>query len=424
MGSQRGFRSTALGVLGIGLIVLATTACEEPVQRAHRMMAPELGPDHLVVPADDPSAADPPKQPVAFSWAVDPETEVDPEPARFVARSRGYWMRVDRDELAQGVELPTTTPGAMVALHPVGTAQSVSPVALTVVDPAGIEHVEGEAMAMLADAEELAGNDLPLAEGTSMFAMDAALGSGTFALRADPGAMHDVNANAFLVQVHEPHSEATLEVQTDRDAYLHGDTLTLEADFAWDGAALEDGRLDARVVTPSGEGWAVELSPSGHGSGHFVGTMTLDSDVPSHGAPWEVEVCALVVTDEGRRARRCAHTSFAYAVPTAMLVGADISRDDGVVAATLELEVAAPGRYAASGTVFGTDAHGHERPVGVLQSAAWLEVGVGALTLSIDPTVLADAGVGAPFSLDDLRLVDQGRLGVLHRQSKGIVLVP
>lgn len=416
---------TTLGMLAIGLIVLSTTGCEEPTERAHRMMAPELGPDHLVVPADDPSAADPPKEPASFAWAVDPESEVDPEPTRFVARSRGYWMRVGQDELVQGIELPTTTPGATVALHPLGATGGLSPVALTVVDPAGSEHVQGEAMAMVADAEDMAGNGLPLAKGTSMFAMDAALGSGTFALRADGDAMQGVAADAFLVQVHEPDSDATLEVWTDRDAYLHGDTLTLEADFAWDGAKLDDGRLDARIVTPTGEGWAVELAPvGGEGSGHFMGTMSLDSDVPSHGAPWEVEVCALVVTDAGRRARRCAHTSFAYAVPTAMLVGADVDRDETEIVATLELEVAAPGRYAASGTVFGSDAQGRKRPVGVLQSAAWLEVGVGALTLSVDPSVLADAGLGAPFSLDDLRVVDQGRLGILHRQSNGIVLVP
>src|SRR5688572_26940566 len=57
------------------------------------------------------------RAPVRFAWALDPRTELAPS-APHVAESREYWLLVDAAELARGIDLQTTAPGAVVRLSP------------------------------------------------------------------------------------------------------------------------------------------------------------------------------------------------------------------------------------------------------------------------------------------------------------------
>ena len=89
------------------------------------------------------------------------------------------------------------------------------------------------------------------------------------------------------------------------------------------------------------------------------------------------------------------------------------------VAVDLGVDVAGPGRYEVRGIVYGTDRAGNLVPFAAAHSAAWLDA-AGSLTLTVEPKLLREAGVRAPFEIRDLRLLDQGRMGVLHRQARGI----
>lgn len=417
-----GAREGLVAALCVGVLGLAV-GCAEPIEsRAHRPLQWDMSADSLAVPKGD-DAIDVPREAVRYAWRVEQSADdIDPEPARFVARSRGYWMKAGADQLAEGLAVPTTSPGAMVKVQPLvadaKAEQALAPAALTVIDPAGEVNEDGAAMAMLAGWDELADEEVPLPTGTSMFVLDPALGAGQFQVKAPTMP----TAAAYLVHVHEPDSDAVMELWTDRDAYLLGDTLKLQAQLAWAGVALLADDLDARVLAPGGEGWAFELHPQGE-EGHFVGTLELDSLEAPAGALFDVEVCALAQTETGHRARRCARTAFAYAVPTARIDGEIVAdAQAGAVTMAMPVEVAAAGRYAVSGLVYGTDTHGVPQPVGVVQSADFLEEGRAGLTLEVGETLLAASGLSAPWSVQDLRLVDQGRLGVLQRHTGALSL--
>ncbi len=88
----------------------------------------------------------------------------------------------------------------------------------------------------------------------------------------------------------------------------------------------------------------------------------------------------------------------------------------------LGVEVAAPGRYDVRGVVYGRDATGQARPLALAQSAAWLDAGRGELALDVDAGLIAKSGLAAPFELRDVRLMDQGRMGLLQRQEVALTL--
>ena len=58
----------------------------------------------------------------------------------------------------------------------------------------------------------------------------------------------------------------------------------------------------------------------------------------------------------------------------------------------------------------------------VAHSAAYLAAGHGALELAFDRELVAASGLRAPFEVRDLRLIDQGNMGLLHRQARGLVI--
>jgi len=58
----------------------------------------------------------------------------------------------------------------------------------------------------------------------------------------------------------------------------------------------------------------------------------------------------------------------------------------------------------------------------VAHSAAWIEAGPATLVLAFDREPLREAGFGAPYEIRDLRLMDQGRMGLLHQQARGVMI--
>jgi len=133
------------------------------------------------------------------------------------------------------------------------------------------------------------------------------------------------------------------------------------------------------------------------------------------------------VRAEGRQGEahvvRTARTAFACSLPTAVLGGdAAVRSGEAGVEIALAVDVTTAGRYDASGVLYGTDAKGQLRPLALAHAANWLDPGRAALTLTFDAARLEAARLAAPFELRDLRLADQGRMGVLHRQSRALTL--
>jgi hypothetical protein len=108
--------------------------------------------------------------------------------------------------------------------------------------------------------------------------------------------------------------------------------------------------------------------------------------------------------------------AFAVAQPTARFTGqaeVDLARRT----VTLPLQIGAPGRYEARGTLYATGPDGQLRPVAQAHSAAWFDrAGSGAIALPF-ASVALPRGYAAPFELRDLQLQDQGRMAPIESRA-------
>ncbi len=358
-----------------------------------------------------------PREPVAVSWPLPADRQLDPRPAPFVATSKEFQVEVGAGELARGVLLTVTGAGAVVRVNPTAASRAaaitadhlaIEPSALLLIDARGRRFSGGSGMRQVASAAQLQQAGVPFAPGTTAFRIAEQLGAGTFTLQA-PGLTGELR---YQIHVLDAASAIELALTTSASDYLHGQELVVEARLA-DGGAPMAGRLEGFVASPAGRTWPLAFAAAGKGLYHA--TLVLDArEAPAPGL-WQVHASA-----RGAMVRRDAHTAFACAVPAARLDGRATPAADGDVGVSLGLEVAAASRYEVRGVLFATAADGELRPVAVGASAAWLEPGAGSLELRF--TDALGEGFSAPFEVRDLRLVDQGTMGVLHRQARGLTI--
>jgi hypothetical protein len=406
----------------IVIATLVAAACADPPERALLPTAPgDLAAGGLVVPTED---APPAASRIALSraWSIDARTDLAARAPVHVETSRAFWQEVDTAGLREGFALGTSVAGAAVAIQPLdGDARSgagLDPATIDLFAPDGTMHAAGEGFVHGADADTVRKAGVGLPSGTTAFVLDPALGAGAFVLRTDAAPA----GTSWLVWVRERDSTVAMRVRTDASAYVYGDRVEIEVELAHDGAPLDAKSIEARIRPPRSAAIEVTMTPTL--PGRWQGALELVDDVPPAGAAWIVEVTADYELPGGVQSHRSARTAFGYAVPTARFAGparVDAGFGDSMVAA-LPIEVAAAGRYAVGGVVWGTAPDGTMRPALALQSADWLEPGDATIALELAGASLAAAGLGAPLQLRDLHLLDQGRVAVLHRQALALAI--
>lgn len=350
------------------------------------------------------------RAPVQFAWALDPNQALT-APAPFAALSRSYWDTVDAASLHRGLELPLTAPDAVIQVSPVQGARVLEVEQLQVRDPSG-----AQALDKVVDTQQLRAAGMGVNEGSAMARTGASTAVGTYRLQASQA------QGRYVVQVLEPNSPIALQLQADRQQVLAGGRVTLSARLQNDGgsAALAAGRSVARVlpaageallVAPDGRSWPVPLVAGKDG---LRAQVTIPEDIGQAQGLWELQA---FVTAQG--VQRDAKVAFAVARPTARFSGqAEVDAVQRLV--RLPLQIGAPGRYEARGTLYATGPGGTLRPVAQAHSAAWFEsAGAGELTLAFDSVALP-SGFTAPFELRDLQLQDQGRMAPIESRAVAV----
>lgn len=404
----RAMNSTHLAFKTALTIALLLAAPLAPDAAASPSSSPAQSPTLRLEPAaaDDLSAAAalasrlpstaPISGPVNFTWPIDQASDdLVARPTPHSAASTGHARTVDPAALRSGVTLAVSSPGAFFKLSPAARE-------IRVTTPEGHTLRPGAGLNPVGPADDLA------------FTLDPDLGTGKFLLRAEA----DVPVR---LDVLERDSDLVLLIQAARDVVFVGDSLRVEARLLHRGRPVAAEQLSARLVDPDGRALTRRLTQQRDGSYH----VDLPVQAPAQGGPdarlWTVEV-ELAATVADRPVRRSATTAVAVSVPTARLTGlAHVDHHRDGLRAELELEVASDSRYALTAVLHGRNRDGQLQPIAVGQSAAALTPGRRHLTLEFDAATIAASGMRGPFELHDLRLVDQGRMFVLHRQARALV---
>lgn len=401
------------------VLLLGTPVAEAQTARLLAPAAGDVAVTGELVAQPLPRGLEIPSERAALSWAVESDLQLE-TPRPHVTRSREYWVDVTARDLRAGVPLLTDAPGVLVRVNPAPgsdrAGERAIPAEMFEIRTAGAALAGERAMDLLVGQEQMRATGVPFAEGTTAFRLrDDVTGPVTLAaprLRAEDDA-------PYVVHVFDRASDSALELTASADTVLAGDRLTIVARWAHaDTKAFGVDSIDGFVVSPAGRTFPLEFRALR--DGRWGARLAPDADAVPSPALWEAHVMSRSTVGDAA-VQRFARTSFAVAAPTARLDAraASWSLDESGLAVTLPMEIGADGRYEARGVLFGTTDAGLV-PVGIAHSAARLAPGHDALELRWDAAWLD--GVSAPFEVRDLRLVDQARMGVLHRQARGLAL--
>jgi hypothetical protein len=379
------------------VVLFATAAAHAALRQAPLLPAgsDDLVPDRLVAVPAPPGDIE--RTPVAFAWPLDPSRALAP-PGPHLAESREYWMTVDGDALARGVELPMTAGGAMLRVSPAAGARPIDADAIEVRSsgaPVSVQHA--------ADAAALRAAGMPASRGTTVLKLDRVLQGPSYTLRAASA------RGRYVVHVYEPGSPLVLRVRAARATVLGGDVQEVRV------AAENAGRerpLDAEglLVAPDGSSRPITVRTV---RGEAIARVRLPTGAASTPGLWELQVFATV---DG--VPRDARTAFAVSAPTAKFAGTHAA-DRARLRVDLPVLAAAAGRYEVRGTLYATAPGGDRVPVSQAHAAAWFDAGHRALALQFDRAHLP-AGHGAPFEVRQLELRDQGRHAPLEIRRRAV----
>lgn len=357
------------------------------------------------------------REAVTFSYAIPGDEALNARPVPFEAASREYYVDVTGDELRAGASIHVTGKNAVVRINPAPTRDKAS----AAIDPSGLvvrsaagSFDKGDGMSLLAGAADMAKAGVPFAEGTTAFRLAPIVGVGEVVIQAPA-----LKATGrYQIHVFDVESPYVLGLRAQGMDYLHGQTLKAEVRLAGADKVLRLDDVAAYVTSPAGRAWPVKFAADG---GSYLGQLPLNAIEKQEEGVWELHVAVRGLAD-GQQVVRTARTAFGVHVPTAGLArDVALTAGKGGLQVDFAVNVATPGRYEVRGVLFGTDDAGNLRPVAMGHSADWLAQD-GALRLTFDRALLDEAGVGAPFEIRDLQLMDQGRMGVLHRQAVGLVI--
>ncbi len=365
---------------------------------------------------------------VSISWPLLPTTRLSETAHSYQALSREYWLTVSAAQLQQGVSFHTTAPGAVLKLTPENSVTATSRASASdslAMNQFVITNAQGQRSPLAATlsrgatATELKTTPLSFSPGSLIAQLDNSQGEGRFILQSiakmDPG-------QKYTLYVLDKNSHYLLSLQTSSDTVFSGQALQAKISLAGNGKKQSIDTMDIYLRRPDGKKLEVENYTVRNNMIEIK--HILDKQLSAQTGLWELHV-HINSTHNGLPLQRHAKTSFAYSRPNASLnKNVLIQKNDkaGQLKLTFSLTAATSGRYELRGTLFATDTNNQLVPVMYANSAGWRAAGNASLNLNFDLTKLDKTGPGTPFEIRDLRLLDQGRMMLLHRQQRALRL--
>ena len=346
---------------------------------------------------------------IAFAWPASDDRLNEAAPA-VMAESRQYWYDTDSHSLAKGIELPISAPGAVIRLSALDSGSNLQ------LDPGHLElavnglTLETTSLEHMASGRQMRDQGLSVPEDSFAFKLPAHTDAGTLHIRMQQAG----GRIPMVIHVHEPDSPWSARLTTPRQSLLAGQDMSLDIVLTDGQQELAVDRVQALLVSPDvSESWSLEYNNQGQlkGSAQLASATT---------APGLYEAHVYAEHDEGGvTIRRDLKLAFGIAPASGRFTG-DVRQDGAGFALNIGVEVAVDGRYQVNGEIYGTNEFGQLEPLAFAQSAATMGAGQGVIRLELDPASVSSSGLGAPFEVHKLQLLDQGRMFLLEERSQAI----
>ncbi len=373
---------------------------------------------------------------VMVSWPLPNNIELAPV-SSYRASSKAYWLTVSNKQLQQGVRLQTTAPGAVIQLSPLQSANGATTTLnaptdssppdssrFTLTDKQGKQYPLTTASALSVSTAQLNNTAISFAPGGLIVQLKDSLGSGEFILRSNTtvSSTQATNTPAYNVYVLDKNSKVSLSLQTISDTVFSGQTLRAKISMLNARQAVDIKSIEVFLRTPDGK--IIDAGKPSIKQGYIEISKQMDNRKNFNNTGlWELHVKANSVMN-GLTIRRHAKTSFAYTRPNASIgQSVTISKSpDAKLNLTFNLQAASSGRFELRGTLYATNQQHQQVPIMYGNSAGWRAAGNSKLQLTYDLNKIDRAAFSAPYEIRDLRLLDQSRMMLLHRQQKALVI--
>jgi hypothetical protein len=342
-----------------------------------------------------------------FSQALNRSNALSFRAKAYTTTSDEYWLEVSGMQLNLGIKLDVSHPGALIRLSGKKT-NDVSVVESIAIDPQQIEISKGKETLENAFSQKVSKQQFASANifpNSSAVKLQEHIGRGQFSLKVT----QPLNDNErYLVNVKEKGSEYGLTLSVPTQTLFAKQALTFDMAMHNSKGQLTFNTNKAFIKTPTGMILPVKTKLV---EGKQSIKLPDVSATNSRGELFELHISSQV-NDKGLTIRRSSKVAFAIAQPTAKMTG---KVNVETTHAKVELNVASEGRYEISAVVSGINLKGKPEAVMLSRSAYYLQPGEQNAKLIFDESLLKNLNVLPPYSLSQLRLVDQSRMALLQQ---------
>ncbi|MFT4927534.1 MAG: hypothetical protein ACI8WB_003645 [Phenylobacterium sp.] len=348
---------------------------------------------------------------INFSFALKGNDQLNFADQAATSHSDEYYFTVNGQQLSKGVNVHTSTKGALIKISRQGDRG---------------QPLKNEALELRAAAQPkvnlatniIGENDLKatgIFNHASAIKIAANVQPGTFKLRTNQNIDSD---NLYVIHVKEKNSANQLALSAKKQYFTQGEAFSFDAAMMAKDQTLAFNTVSAFIRSPSGKQSNIKVNRLTSGVAQISAQQfAIDADAieaPVNGL-YELHVNA-VANNNGQQIHRSGKIAFALAPDTAELnkSGKLLNLVNAKNPQTnVALTVKEAGRFEVRATLFGHNAYGQLQPVMETHSAQNLTVGEQNITVKFDQKILANSGLVAPFTVRHVKLYDQTRLSRL-----------
>lgn len=348
---------------------------------------------------------------------------ISPPAESHSSSSDEYWTTVTGAELNRGVSLSISQASSVIRISPradtsSGTlmhSQAISPdkIQLINLDNKSSASKSSSNIHSLADPQALA--TAGLTDDSSALTMSSSAKPGKYLLKVSAPL---AAKSSYLVNVKEKHSPYQLKLTSKFRVSSQARSLDFNVSLTNSDQAL---RPTASLKHSDASYQTLKLvSNNGQWQAQLADTLAKPSSNQGL-SEIQIDIKARV---NGIEVIRTVKTAFKQFVPSAKIQQQVNTRwREGIpLSIDFTLDIAEEGRFALSGYLTGRDASGQDKMILKTESANWLTLDDSAMSLKLDPQLIQESGLSAPFKLMGLELKDQGQMARLSYQQEALIL--